>query len=238
LKRTVKKVGIVISFFFGVALILPLIMLPWVLRDRRVRFLILASCVVGAGLSVNAWLFPHYLAPFVGGLYVILLQAMRHLRLWRPGGQPSGLFLVRAATAICLALAVVRATAAPLKIFVGRWPTTFMWYGTEPVGLDRALVQAQLESYPGRQLAIVRYANDHIPFDDWVYNGSNIDKSKVVWAREMDTGGAPDLLRYFRDRRVWLIEPDLSPPRISPYPLQDRALEAPSMNARGMKVGR
>jgi hypothetical protein len=211
-------------------------MLPWVLRDRRVRFLILTGCVVGFGLSLNAWLSPHYVAPFTAGLYVILLQAMRHLRLWRPGGQPSGLFLVRAAAVICLALVVVRSFASPLKISVGRWPAAFMWYGTEPVGLDRARVQTQLESYPGRQLAIVRYAHDHIPFDDWVYNAADIDKSKVVWARDMDAGNAPDLVKYFHDRRAWLVEPDLSPPRISPYPLQYRAVETASLNARGTEV--
>jgi hypothetical protein len=234
LKRTVKKLGIVVSFFFGVALLVPLMMLPWVLRDRRVRFLILTSCVVGAGLSLNAWLFPHYLAPFAGALYVISLQSMRHLRLWRPGGRPSGLFLVRATTVICLALVVVRSAAAPLKISIGRWPSTFMWYGTEPVGLARARIQTQLESYPGRQLAIVRYAHDHIPFDDWVYNAADIDKSKVAWAREPDSGIAPtELLRYFHDRRVWLVEPDLIPPTVSPYSVQGHAAETVSLNAGG-----
>ncbi len=233
LKRTIKKLGIVASFFFGGALLVPFAMLPWVLRDRRVRFLILAGCVVAAGLSVNAWLFPHYLAPFAAALYVILLQAMRHLRLWRPGGQPSGLFFVRAATAMCVVLAVIRLSTAPLKISVPRWPAAFMWYGTEPIGLDRARVLTQLESYPGPQLAIVRYAPYHSSLDEWVYNAADIDNSKVVWARESDTGGAPDLLKYFHGRKVWLVEPDLSPPRVSPYLGQDPLVEAASLKARG-----
>ncbi len=93
-----------------------------------------------------------------------------------------------------------------------------MWYGTQPLGLPRARVLAELESYPGPQLAIVRYAPDHAPFDDWVYNAADIDKSKVVWAREMEPGNCADLLRYFRDRRVWLVEPDSNPPKLSPWP--------------------
>ena len=149
-EQTVKKLGVVVSFFFGVALVVPLMMLPWVLRDRRVRFLILTGCVVGAGLSLNAWLFPHYAAPFAAALYVILLQSMRHLRLWRPGGQASGLFLVRALPAICLALVIVRLSAAPLNISIGRWPSVYTWYGTEAAGLDHAQVQKQLESLSGR----------------------------------------------------------------------------------------
>jgi hypothetical protein len=93
-----------------------------------------------------------------------------------------------------------------------------MWSGTEPLGLPRAHVLAELEGYPGRQLAIVRYAPDHAPFDDWVYNAADLDKSKVLWARELETRNSLELLRYFRDRRVWLVEPDSNPPRVSPYP--------------------
>jgi len=120
-----------------VVLIPPLLMAPCVLRDHRIRFLTLTGAVVAIGLSVNAWLSPHYVAPFAGALYVILLQSMRHLRQWRPGGQPSGLFLVRAIPVICLAMTAVRLCAEPLQLTVARWPAMHMWYGTDPVGLDR-----------------------------------------------------------------------------------------------------
>jgi hypothetical protein len=213
--RTAQKAGIVLFFFFGPALFAPLVMLPRVLCDRRVRFLVGAACVFAFGLALNAWLFPHYLAPFVGGLYVILLQAMRHLRAWRRAGQPRGLAIVRAIPVLCVVLALTRLFAAPLGISIHRWPT--MWYGTEPLGLPRAAIAAKLESYPGKQLAIVRYSPGHSVFDDWVYNAANIDGAHVVWAREMDPASDAKLLRYFSDRRVWLVQPDLHPPRISPY---------------------
>jgi hypothetical protein len=115
---------------------------------------------------------------------------------------------------VCLMLAGVRAFAAPLDIAIPRWPS--MWYGTEALGLPRARVAAELETKPGLQLAIVRYTPNHLPFDDWVYNAADIDRAKVVWAREAPEGEAA-LLQYFRDREVWLIEPDFSPPRMSPY---------------------
>ncbi len=216
--RTAQKLGIALVFFFGVVLLPPLIMLPRALRDRRLRFLVAAGAIYGAGLSMNAWLFPHYVAPFTCALYAILLQAMRHLRAWRPGGRPSGLAVVRVMPVVCLALIGLRLYSAPLNLSIPRWPT--MWYGTEPLGLPRARVLAGLEAYPGRQLAIVRYGPDHTPFDDWVYNAADIDKSKVVWAREPETGSSSELLRYFRERRAWLVEPDSNPPKISPYPGQ------------------
>ena len=216
LHATAQKLGTVLFFFFGVALLPPLILLPRVLRDRRLRFLVGAGALFAAGLGLNAWLFPHYAAPFTCALYAILLQAMRHLRAWRPGRQPLGLAVVRVIPLVCLMLIGLRLWSEPLRLSIPRWPA--MWYGTEPLGLPRAGVLAQLGSYPGPQLAVVRYAPDHAPFDDWVYNAADIDTSRVVWAREMGSHDNLGLLRYFRYRRAWLVEPDSNPPRVSPYP--------------------
>ncbi len=229
---TIKNVRIVMFFFFGVALIVPLMMLPWMLRNRRLRFLVIAGGVYAVGLSGNAWLFPHYLAPFTGALYVLLLQCMRHLRVWRPGGQPSGLFLVRVIPVTCLILASIEICAKPLNVTINRWPA--MWHGTERAGLARARILTELQSLSGGQLAIVRYDPEHSVVDDWVYNAADIDKSKVVWAREPDSRIAPsELLGYFHDRRVWLVQPDLIPPTVSPYSVQGHAEETVSLNVGG-----
>jgi hypothetical protein len=212
---TAQKIATGLFFFLGFALIPPLWMLWRVLKDRRVRFLVVTALVFGAGLGANAWFFPHYAAPLTGAIYVVLLQCTRHLRQWRPGGNSVGLAMVRFALLVCLLLAGVRTYAEPLGIEIHRWPT--MWYGTEPLGLQRAQVAAELATMPGRQLVIVSYSPDHLPFDDWVYNAADIDASKVVWAREMDVESNRELLQYFHDRKVWLVEPDFDPPRISPY---------------------
>ena len=215
LDKTAQKIATALLFFFGIALLIPLAMLPRVFRDSRVRYLALAGIVFALGLGGNAWFFPHYAAPFTAGIYVLLLQCMRHLRQFRPGGRSVGPALVRYALLACLMLAGIRVYAKPLGLSIHRWPT--MWYGTEPLGLARANVAARLQAMPGQQLAIVRYAPQHAPFDDWVYNAADIDGSKVVWAREMDAASNAELMRYFGNRRVWLVEPDCDPPRISPY---------------------
>ncbi len=178
--RTVQKAGTVLFFFFGPALFAPLIMIHRVVRDARIRLLVLVGGFFGIGLAMSAWLFPHYVAPFVGGVYVMLLVAMMNLWGWRPYGTA----MVRFTVVVCMLLAVVRVFAAPLGIEIRRWPT--MWYGTEPLGLPRAQVLSELERQAGQQLAIVRYSDKHSVFDDWVYNAADVDRSKVVWAREMD----------------------------------------------------
>jgi hypothetical protein len=214
--KTVQKFATALLFFFGFALLIPLIMLPRLFRDRRMRYLLISSAVFGLGLGVNAWFFPHYAAPFTAAIYVLILQCMRHLRLYQMGARPVGLALVRLLPLVCLMLAGIRIYAEPLGLAIHRWPS--MWYGTVPLGFPRAKVAAQLEASPGKQLAIVRYTTRHAPFDDWVYNAADIDASKVVWARELKAGSNQELVRYFWDRQVWLVEPDFDPPRVSRYP--------------------
>jgi hypothetical protein len=60
----------------------------------------------------------------------------------------------------------------------------------------------------GKHLLIVRYGLRHDPGDEWVHNDAGIDASPVVWARELDRDDNAELIRYFGDRSVWLVEPD------------------------------
>jgi hypothetical protein len=83
---------------------------------------------------------------------------------------------------------------------------------------SRERVQAALESRPGLQLALVRYPNDRLQPVDWVQNLADIDRQKVVWANDMGTRRNQELMNYFKDRQVWLVEPNKIPPQISPYP--------------------
>ena len=169
------------------------------------------------GMLVETWLIPHYLAPFTAAFYALVLQAMRHLRVCRPGGQPVGIGLVRAIVTVCILLVLLRAGAGPLHLRLAGWPT-WTWYGSEDFGAARAQIQAALEHLPGRQLVIVRYAPTHNPLDEWVYNAADIAASPVIWAREMRTSENLELMRYYKDRTVWLIEPDKHPAEVSPYP--------------------
>ena len=82
---------------------------------------------------------------------------------------------------------------------------------------DRAALLSRLEQLPGRHLAIVRVSAHHNVHQEWVYNDADIDAARVVWARETDTASDRRLLSYFSDRRVWLVEPDVRPLRISNY---------------------
>ncbi|HXM22748.1 MAG TPA: hypothetical protein VN948_15935 [Terriglobales bacterium] len=210
MRQSASKVAWFWRFFLGPVLTVPLLALPWTWRDRRIRFPLLALAAFLLGLGVETWFRPHYFAPATGLLYVVLLQCMRHLRLWRWRGTLLGPSLVRAIPLICFAIVVIRVTAIQAHATIeDPWPRG---------NIPRARILHSLENTQGQHLIIVRYGPSHLADHEWVYNAADIDASKVVWARDMDEQDNQELLRYFGNRRVWLLDPDESPPRISPYP--------------------
>jgi hypothetical protein len=213
------------EFFAGFVLLPPLIMLRRVFLDRRIRFLVLCSLILAAGAIIEIYLIAHYLAPFTAVFYAIGLQAMRHLRVWSPESKPVGATMVRLLVVICVAMAGLRIFTVPLHIVISEWPPSQWadkWYGPEHFGVQRAQIEAQLKQLSGDQLAIVRYTPGHNPIDEWVYNWADIDGSKVVWAREMSSANNLELIHYYHDRKVWLVEPDAQPASISPYPMPEQ----------------
>jgi hypothetical protein len=197
-------------FFLGPVLTIPLLAFPWIVSDRRMRFPLFASAVFLFGLAVEIWYRPHYFAPAVGLLYLILVQCMRHLRFWVWNGKPVGMSLLQAIPLIAFAMVILRVTAVIAHAQI------------EPAyprgNQTRAALLRSLEHLPEKQLVLVRYRKDHIPDDEYVYNAADIDASKVVWARDMDEQENRELLLYCKDRQVWLFEPDESPPKLSQYP--------------------
>jgi hypothetical protein len=204
LAAAATKVGMMVYFYWGALLLIPLIiMFRRVILDRRLSFLLVAAAFFLLGEFANAFSVPHYVSPITALLFAVIVQAMRHLRLWRPGGQPVGRCLVALVPAASAALCLIHVLAAPLG---------------SAAGLDRAAVQQTLSARPGRHLAIVRYAPEHHPLSvEWVYNSADIDGAPVVWAREIGPAEDRTLIDYFKDRNVWLVEPDAIPPKVSPY---------------------
>jgi hypothetical protein len=208
LRNSGEKICSLWDFYLGPLLTIPLLALPRTFRDRRMRFPLFACAVLFLGMMVETWTSPHYLAAATGLLYLVLMQCMRHLRLWRWRGRPLGAALVRAIPVICCAMILLRVTAV-----AARTPIEPAW----PRGnLERAAIAHELRDLPGQHLVIVRYDPDHDLDREWVYNAANIDESKIVWARDMGDVDNEELLQYFHNRHVWRLDADQSSPRLEP----------------------
>jgi hypothetical protein len=222
LRRLAGNARIAIVFYLGPALLLPLVMLPWVVRDRRFRPLLVTGALVVLALTQEVWLYPHYAAPMAAVIFATVVQCLRHLRVVRWRGRPVGRALARAIPAVALLMVAVR-TVAGGALTRELWDTDpVTWYWTGPGNVKRARLLSRLAAEPGTHLAIVRYSPRHDVHLEWVYNGADVDGSKVVWARDRGAAANDSLLRYFRNRRAWLVEPDERVGRertqITPYP--------------------
>jgi hypothetical protein len=193
--------------YFWMGLLLALPGIPFALRDRRMRFPIVVLAIGSIGVSVVVWSAAHYAAPITCVLFLLIVQAVRHLRTMRWKGRRVGIALSRAVV-ICLALDAgiyaARGICDPLF-----WPCE-----GDP---SRAVIAKKLEHTPGKHLIVVRYTEEHNIHDDWVYNGAEIDGAKVLWARELDAEQNAKLLDYFKDRKVWLVTPDTDNTYLEPY---------------------
>jgi hypothetical protein len=194
-----------IYFFMWPELCVPLLALPWVLQDKRMRFVLIQTLICFAGFLFVGWFQPHYAAALTASVFILLVQMMRHLRRWRFQGRPVGIGLSRVVVLFSLLLCSSLPRAASL---IRAAPSG---------GEDRAQLLAQLSANPGEHLVIVRYGRQHDVHQEWVYNRANIDAAKVVWAREIPGVDIRPLLNYFRGRQVWLVEPETVPPQLSAY---------------------
>ena len=197
------------SFFVGVPLSIPMLALPWLLKDRRIRLPLIQflSCALGL-LAVNYY-FSHYAAPLTGTFYILLVQAMRHLRRWEFQNRPMGIFLTRFVVALTFLGAIT------IGVQAYRYPRK--WWA-----IQRAKIVNRLGATPGKHLVLVRYTPSHNPHVEWVYNAADIDGAKIVWAREIPGRDSAPVLAYFKDRKVWVVQPDTSPPTLEAYPTQAR----------------
>ncbi len=206
--QTAVKVGRFWTFYIGAALTIPLLFLPRVARNRRTRLLVVFAAACFAGNAFVIFYIAHYSAPMAAVIVALVLQGMRHLRAWKFEGKSSGLFLTRALVVICVVMVPFELRVLTKPAQAGTWQAT---------GRARERVLAELSRLPGRHLVLVRYQPDHNVLAEWVYNRADIDRSKVIWSRDMGAAENEELLRYFNDRRVWLLVVDDKNPTLVPY---------------------
>ncbi|HYL82828.1 MAG TPA: hypothetical protein VE263_01235 [Candidatus Angelobacter sp.] len=195
-------------FWWGALLLLPGV--PFALFKRKMRAPVLILALSAAGFLALIWSFPHYAAPVTCVIFLLLVQAIRHLRRMRIAKFPIGMALSWAAIALLATDAATRVAKHSCD------PLEWTCQG-DP---SRAVIQEKLTHTPGKHLILVRYDEEnHNLHDEWVYNGAEIDGAKVLWARELDQAQNDQLFAYFKDRQVWLVEPDTDNTELLPYPV-------------------
>ena len=188
---------------------------------RRMPMAWLAATILLFALGSNfyPYFFPHYLAAIACLFLLAAVMALDRIAGWTPRGLPAG-----------------REAALWLLLLGGAH--FLFWYGLHAIGdadvlramdryqpwdaipLDdpegRIAVNNTLEAQPGKQLVFVRYWPRHA-YHEWIHDAADIDRSQIVWAQDLGAERDDLLVRYYRDRTAWLLEPDAHPPRLAPF---------------------
>ena len=192
-------------------------------------------CGILSALLTTFWMM-NYDPQYSIVLYLLIAEGLRRIFVWRRR-TGEGAAIVRNLMMSCGVIAVLLGVLAILHIPVGG-EHPFRWSSYKNTMPDRARVAAWLAEQPGKQLAIVRYAPEHDVLHEWVFNGADLENGKVVWARELRPDWEAALVSHYKDRHIWLVEPDSSPVVIKPYPVgklppavPDSALPIPGKDA-------
>ena len=191
-------------FFIGPLLTVPLLFIT-------ATPLLLFVGVIAALNLLQLVLYPYHLGPIVCALFALVTLGVR--RLYTLLNPSRALTLVAILPLGILLIVAMKQSADDLHIKLPYWDKA------EELHHDsRAYIAKWLADRPGKQLVIVHYGPYHHPNQEWVYNGADIDNSKVVWAREVSPKSDADLIRCLPGREVWLLRADDSPQRVVPYP--------------------
>jgi hypothetical protein len=203
-------------FFIGPILSLPLIALPRVLRDKRIRFLVLTAGLAIPGILAETWFHAHYAAPFTGIIYAVLLQSIRHVRFSRVLAAR-----VRFALTLTLPAGLVLITVFAVVEFPPpvQGNAFGMWCCNPNGPSNRSRLTNKLRVTGGRHLVFVDYTPEHNPNfnDEWVYNRGDLDASRLVFARFLDLSQNKLLIDYFPDRQVWRLVADAGSLKLERY---------------------
>ena len=206
------------QFGMGVSLTVLPLFFPLVYRREKnqvpVRFLFVLVATTIGGLMLYGFYNSTHLAIIFSAILILLTSALRYLSTWKRASSGAGQRLSRC---ILVTLLLVPIVPVIVKLLAAKGPPTIanrfnrLWITREfvspPWSIRRAAIINELQGKGGAHLIFVRYPQGHNFGEEWNYNSADIDRSTVVWAREVDPATDRELIQYFRNRTVWILEP-------------------------------
>ncbi len=203
--------------FYGFFLLPPLFLaLPaflLALREYRFAWAVLTILIFSLGTNFYPYFYSHYIAALTCLFVLISVAGLEKLSRWNPLSSRILLFLCAAHFVFWYGVHSTR--DSDLYAALTPYESRDAINHGDPEG--RIAINRQLDGEPGRQLVFVRYWPQH-QFQEWVHNAADIDRARVIWARDLGADENQKLLRYYPDRTAWFLEPDARPPRLTRYP--------------------
>lgn len=186
---------------FAPLLLLALIGCYFASRRGLRSYLAFTFVLVLIGLfSVVWWPLSSYPAPLLVSLFGLAFLGIRYLGTVRIRKYAVGRYWARGLVVAVMLSALINVPHLIHKAGKIRYPMP--WHE------NRERIIHQLQQQRGEDLVLVRYTADHHPEREWVYNGPDIDSQKVIFARALGAEKDCDLVHYYYNRRIWLLEVD------------------------------
>jgi hypothetical protein len=197
-------------FFFLTPLYLALPAFLILTRQYRFAWVVITALIFALGTNFYPYFYSHYIAAITCLFVLMSVAGLERLYGWRPDAARIIIFFCVAHFLFWYALLLCG--SQDFSLAMRRYQTWDAINQGDPEG--RIAVRKQLEESGGKQLVFVRYQPRHT-FQEWVHNAADIDGSRIVWARDLGEEENQKLLRYYPDRKAWLLEPDFRPPRLT-----------------------
>jgi hypothetical protein len=153
---------------------------------------------------------------------------------WKPGWHPrwpawllipktgasarlAALAVVTGFIGLRLALLAMRIGAQLAGLFYKQELNTQSWCCLPQGDQDKPRISAQLANTPGTHLVFVRAKTDPHNLYQWIYNGADLNSSRLVWARDLGNQENARLAAYMTGRRVWMVNPNVQPATLTDY---------------------
>jgi hypothetical protein len=198
-----KDIFRMFMFYFGYVLAIPVLcFLPRFLRNGKRAFkfflIILILFVTNAVVSYKAQ--THYFSSLTCLVVLMVVLGLRVFAIF---------FKERAKVLIYVLLVVqllINILADTRLIFWESYGAASQGQGIDAVkSYTREQFKNMLMRKGGKHLVLVNDSLKKFFFNEWVYNGADIDKQQIVWARAMNKEEDAKLIAYFKDRQVWRI---------------------------------
>jgi hypothetical protein len=192
------------AYIRPIALLIPLAAAMLAIKRRSCRLAVLVCATLPiVHVLLTPWMRIQYMAPAAPFFFARLVVGLRELWRRRAWG-------VRWGGAVAAAVVIV-------QVYTGvSFAISYNRRDPPAPGAARAKLIHQLQDQPGKHLVIVRYGPAHSPIHEWVFNGADIDASRIVFARQTDAHGDQSLLDYFKDRHVWALDVENDRMRLTP----------------------
>jgi hypothetical protein len=206
-------------FFFLPPLYIALVAFLFAFRQRHFIWIVGTLAIFALGTNLFPYLLVHYLSGVTSLFVVVSVIGLRQLTRINIRSTLVGWEVARILVLLCFAHFVFwyglhLFENVPFSFAMMRYETWDAINHGNPA--ERIAVNKQLAAIPGKLLVFVRYWPNHIFQNEWVWNAADIDSSRVVWARDLGAAENEKLLRYYSDRKPYLLEPDARPAILSP----------------------